>query len=508
MLKDARKLQEGEVLEADVCIAGGGAAGITIARALRDSGLQVLLLEAGGGEPNDKHQALYKGEYEGVGSMTLDGHRVRAWGGSTNWWAGWCRPLEPEDFEARDWMPGSGWPFGLDELMPYYQRALEDIQIGAFEWDAPAVADRVGHTLPSFREEGAKTVYYQYSPPTRFGDRYKSELVDAESVEVYLHANVSNIELSSGGGEVKGFACKTLEGNSFRATADQYVVAMGGIETPRMLLASNDVQKNGIGNEHDHLGRNFMEHPHVYGGAYIVTKSPEALKDFPPKTDVQTVDEQHPEGKQARIRYALAVSREAREAEQIGSLAATVKKVDPSKKSGSTGPLGPGKLFDSVLSGGEKHMYSLDIRAEQRPLENSRITLTDEEDALGIPKLRLEWRASEFDMTSIKRNLQYIGAELGRLGIGRIWMPLDEEGRYTPPDIRGGCHHMGTTRMSEAPEDGVVDPECRVHGVDNLFVGGSSVFPTAGFANPTFTIVALARRIADTIVGESPTDDT
>lgn len=498
MLKDATSLDSNETLEADVCIAGAGAAGISLARELRGSGLSVLLLEGGGKERDEDHQELYKGKTGGEAtSSQLKNGRLRQFGGTTGHWSGWCRPLEAIDFEARDWLPRSGWPMSLETLQPFYRRAVDYVEIGASEWDASTIMERDGRELIPFEETNAASALYQFSPPTRFGDTYRDDLVEADNVEVHLHANVVNIALDPNGNAVDHLDCKTLKGNEFTAEADTFVVAMGGLETPRMLLASNDRKSDGIGNEHDHLGRYFMEHVHLYGGALLVTRGDTDLSIYRGRKTATTVDSDRPNGRETDVEVGFATSPEVRRRDQLQAMSVMVRRGGIEEK-GDVDPIPATQIRDGLISTDDASLFELDIRAEQRPLSRSRVTLADDEDALGVPRMKLTWHVDEADFQSIERSLQHIAAAFGELGLGRIWWPEDAERVWTEK-LLGGHHHMGTTRMSERPEDGVVDPDCKVHGVDNLYVAGSSVYPTVGYGNPTLTLVALAIRLADHI---------
>jgi choline dehydrogenase-like flavoprotein len=142
-------------------------------------------------------------------------------------------------------------------------------------------------------------------------------------------------------------------------------------------------------------------------------------------------------------------------------------------------------------------------RIDPAPNPASRITLSDERDALGQRRAQLDWRLDSLDKHSVNRTLEIMGAALGRAGLGRLQIVSDDDTTW-PEDIRGGWHHMGTTRMSDDPKQGVVDKHCQVHGISNLFVAGSSVFPTAGSGTPTMTLVSLALRLADRIKERMP----
>jgi choline dehydrogenase-like flavoprotein len=270
MLLDARQIADGDVLEADVALIGAGAAGITMARELASFGHDVLLLESGGFDPEGPTFDLYRGEMDATLELFQERYlftsRQRFFGGTTNHWGGMCRPLDPIDFEARSWIPDSGWPFDRESLESFYRRACEVLQIAPM--DAPPPGEP---NLFSDPEGELTTRWFHQSPPTRFGQQYRQELVDSEQVQLVLQANVLRIALGEAGTAVTGLDVGTLSGRRFRARAKQYVLATGGIENARLLLLSNDVQKNGLGNDHDVVGRSFADHPHVRAGNLFFT---------------------------------------------------------------------------------------------------------------------------------------------------------------------------------------------------------------------------------------------
>ncbi len=499
MFEDARDLGDGAILQADVCVAGAGAAGITLARGLRDQGLRVILLESGGLDLDAATQDLYSGSAVGTAPIDLTGCRARFFGGSTHWWAGWCRALDEDIFEARDWVPRSGWPITRQDLLPHYRQAHESCQIGAFEYDPDAVSERLGRPVLPFEPELAANVIYQYSPPSNFGAIYRTELNNADDINVILNANLVNIALSEDGASVARFECATLDGTRFSVQADRYVMALGGIETPRMLLASNTQESAGVGNSSDMVGRCFMEHPHFYRGGFLLLPETVDMSLYTSRHDVMTRDGDVE--RQARVVAALGLSPALRRQHGLMALAATVSRGDFNASADVIGPLAR-QVGELVKPGGGFALYSLDLRVEQAPNPDSRITLTEARDALGIPRIELNWLIQDEDKESVRRTLELIGAGLGKTGQGRLWMPLDNEGRYDPPFTNEGCHHMGTTRMSADPSEGVVDANLKVHDTDNLYIASCSVFPCGGFANPTLTIVALAHRLAQHLAQE------
>ena len=486
MLLDANDLTSGETLTADICIAGAGAAGITLALALRDAGLDVILLESGALEDDANTQALYRGTMTGIDTWQLDDHRWRLFGGSTSRWAGWCRPMHPFDFERRPYIEKSGWPISYADLEPYYPLAHERVELADFIYDVDTIQAASGR--PALESPGGRlrTEIYQYSPPTRFGLKYRPDLEAAENVRVYLHANVRNIDLGSSHDEVRRFECVTLQGIRFNVEARAFVLALGGIENPRLLLASNTQVPAGVANSSDAVGRYFMEHPHYLGVCIWVMARPTDLSFY----EFHDID--LPNGR-VRVRAMLALAPELLESEGLIDFSASIAEtvVEP----GDTGPIDAEQVRSLLRDREEERVYLLNVRTEQRPFRDSRITLrSGDVDSLGMPRVELNWQLHPDDTRNMRRAMEFVGAELAAAGHGRLWTSTkdDELSWVTNP----GGHHMGTVRMSSDPEEGVVDANCRCHDVENLYIAGSAVFTTGAAPNPTLTIVALAERLA------------
>ncbi|AKF07867.1 GMC oxidoreductase [Sandaracinus amylolyticus] len=478
-IRDARSLEEGTALSADVCIVGAGAAGITIALELLGRGRSVLLLESGAMDLEPSIQALYDGTMSGIRTFRLDDHRWRHFGGSTNRWAGWCMPLLAEDFTPRDHVPLSGWPIALEDLAPYYERAQELAQIGD-RWDAERLAGAAGRALLPAPGGHLATRVFRYSPPTRFGRTYRPLLEDSAQTDVLMHANLVGIEVD--GARVSRLACAALGGPRFSVEAGAYVLAMGGLENARMLLASD------VANGSDWVGRCFMEHPHLYDSAAWLELGHADVGFYADTHGTEAGDE---------VRGALALSREVREAEGLLDFTITLREQDVGAETGEVIAPDVARLW---RGSGDARLFRMTLRAEQSPYEESRVTLRDDVDALGVPRLDLRWQVRDDDLRAYRRAMEVLGRELGAAGLGRVWTPRDAEGRFAD-EIAPGGHHMGTTRMSADSAKGVVDADCRCHEVEDLYVAGSSVFTTGGSANPTLTIVALAARLADHLAG-------
>jgi choline dehydrogenase-like flavoprotein len=508
---DARTLPGNQKLEADLCIVGAGPAGVVLAIALAGEGRRIALVESGGYEADAMTQALNEGESIGL-SYRISESRLRYLGGSGNHWAGNCRPLSARNFAERDWIPHSGWPFGLSELNPYYVKArrlcgtaqhgsgiAEIIAAGGFPvpWSAPL-----------------ETAIWQVSPVKCFGERFRLELANAPGITVLLNANLTQLVCNEDGRSIASARFSTLTGISFAITARNYVLACGGIENPRLLLAmASEQHPGGLGNEHDLVGRFFTEHPEIRVGALIY--------NHPIPTGIDHVVSNSAEVFAEGFRVDDEFQCSARIADVAFWPLRTADATNSIDLASEFGPLI--QNLSSRLAGripiGPRAYSILTISFEQAPNPNSRVTLAEARDVLGMRRLRLDWRLNDLDGLTFASALKLIGRETGRQRIGRFWLrppfrglDLDrpESIRFdipilAPPsvhnqldtELRWGCHHMGTTRMHVDPRYGVVDEHARVHGLCNLYIAGSSVFPSAGLSNPTLTILALVFRLAD-----------
>ncbi len=506
VLVDASELERDAVVEADVCVVGAGAAGIALALALRDRGVEVVLLEGGGLELEAGSQALCEAAQEGIETDPLHLNRLRVFGGTTGHWGGYCFPLEASDFEARPWVPYSGWPFSRRELDPHYEAAhrllgLESIDYDYRRWlTAEQARDGVGLDGPVLRNY----VIQVSVPAIRMGAAYRDTLQADRRVRVVLHANALEIEGNQTASEVTGVRASTLTGHRIRARAQRYVLAVGAVENARLLLASSSVQREGLGNGRDLVGRFFMQHPQIVQALWA--------------HEVGAGADLGRTGSARHIGIATRITPEVSRRERMldyhflllgeggphreGVLAPVLEAVDQLRAVYSERTLERAvagfvaSLSAGVSRRGAGSLSPIGERVEQAPNPDSRIRLGEQRDALGMRRVVMDWRLGELDLHTLARGRALLAQELGRLGLGRLrdWPP-----GYDPRSsgfLHGGHHHFGTTRMHDDPSQGVVDRNARVHGVANLYVAGGSVFPTSGFANPTLTIVALALRLA------------
>jgi len=512
-------------LHADVCIVGAGAAGIALARELIGSGLRVVLIESGDFRYRHRTQFLYLGRNTGKRNFSTVFSRFRVFGGSTTRWGGQCRPLDPIDFEHREAIPYSGWPFDFAHIEPFYRRAQVVCNLGPFEYERETWSADLSRPV-SGADESLTTKVYQFSYPANFSDAYRRELECAADVQVQLNANLVEIILQDHGNQVDHLVLATLNGHKISLQAKAYVLACGGIENVRLLLASNRVTNTGIGNAHDLVGRFFMDHPYFFPG-YFKPKSP----DF--KVDDFVIKDYAKVGREQRSHLALSLDEETRRREGLNGAALYLVRRDKYKTQPeymSRGGLALNHLIDVLrhresptsvsatdfadLLGGfgdaaktlgrqlgslahRQMVPGMRVALEVTPCRNSRVVLNDQKDRFGMPRVDVHWQLNERDRLGYYRFLDVLRHEFSKRELGEFITHDSVDASGWPLAMTGGKHHMGTTRMHVDPKQGVVDPDCRVHGVGNLFIAGSSVFPTGGYANPTLTIVALAIRLAD-----------
>ncbi len=271
VIVDAQEIPAESVLETDLCIVGCGAAGITIARELAGSSVGVVVLESGGLDFDAATNDLDAGANIGLPYFPLEGARLRYFGGSTNHWGGVCRPLTDVDFEPRDWIPGSGWPITRADLDPYYPRAATISGLSVADWSIDRWSEDSAFPVWPLSGDPIESVVVQVVEGRRrsFADRYRADLDNATNVTVHLNANAIAIDTDPSGAHVERVRAGTLAGGRFAVTAQRYVIATGGIENARLLLASDGVRPEGVGNDRDQVGRYFMEHPRFRGGLML-----------------------------------------------------------------------------------------------------------------------------------------------------------------------------------------------------------------------------------------------
>ena len=489
MIIDGRRARGELPTDFDVCVVGSGPAGMSVAGSLAERGLRVGVIEGGGARATLRGQRRLVDVPTGTPYWNLAAVRTRMIGGSGNRWGGISRPLDPLDFAERSWVEGSGWPIGFADLAGHFRRAAEVLALPPEE---PAASPADEPTTSSFT-----VANYRLSPRLRFADGLEST-----SATVLSNLEVATLRLHPHSNRIVSLEACATGGRRHEITARRFVLAAGGIENARLLLASPGRDGVELGNEHDVVGRYFMEHLHapvaeiVPAGAlsswhsYSIDGWPRLVRSIVPTEQLQSDRKLlnaslsigplgyvgHPPFADRDYRLGFAIDR------AFTALAA--RGITPKLPRRRRRP--SGDLAKLVV-----------YRGEQPPQRDNRVVLGERRDEFGRRLPHLNWTVGPREAANVDAVLGAFREAVTENGWGELGPQL--------PDWRekiiGGPHHMGTTRMSGDPRTGVVDSDCRVHSVENLYVAGSSVFTTGGHANPTMTIVALALRLADHLAG-------
>jgi choline dehydrogenase-like flavoprotein len=540
MIIDARSLSPEETLETHVCIIGSGPAGMTLAREFANQNFQVCLLESGGFEFDPEIQSLSDGTAIGDPYPAVSSTRLRQFGGTSHTWEGQngyqeygfrCLPLSEIDFEQRDWLPYSGWPFTKAHLDPFYERAHQVCQIGAYAYNVEAWEDKRAMGLP-FVSDRVTTSMSQYAGRYPFTEQYREELKQTPNITTILYATAIELVTDEANKTVTRIRIAVSPQKQLWLTAKIFIVATGGMENARLLLASNQQQPAGLGNQHDLVGRFFMDRP-ILRCTLIPYRhqllEQTALYDIYRTKGVPVMARVHLTEDLMRREHILnngaqlfprplPHQREATLA--LRSLVSSIRDRQPIHDGlkllsvalrGSDYLIAAGfwaairqlptlKRGDWSYLPYEKQRFSqfeVFYQIEQAPDPNNRVRLSAQRDRLGQQKVELHWRLNPIDIQNAIRVQEIWAEEFDRAGLGELQFARNrKDWQVENPAMH---HHMGATRMHIDPQQGVVDANCKVHNISNLFIAGSSVFPTSGYANPTLTIVALALRLADHI---------
>lgn len=523
-------LERGEGLPdfaADVCIVGAGAAGIVLAAELVRQGRRVQLLESGGAETEAAVQALNACVYVGQPHQGANIGRFRALGGTTTVWGGQVLELNEEDFAARPWIPGSGWPFSKDDLRAYYSRAFDAEHLSQAAGTDAEVWRQMNQAPP---EMGDSLIPYftRWCPEPNFARLYRETLA-SPNLCVVLHATATAMLLDGDSSRIRGIRCTALAGQERTFCAARYVLCLGTIESVRFLMQPLPGIQTSPWDQSRLLGRHFQSHID-YNAARVSADDAGRLRRWFANAYLHGY-KYHP-----KFRLAPAVQQE----EQILSIAGSITCINPAeqelrrvkllarnlvRRRGSETKWKdlPGVLRQLPTMVRLAYGYRLQHRAywpkesrfwlrvhcEQEPLSQSRITLLDDRDAVGMFFARLDWRVSGLEWKTIRSFTRRVQRSFAALGEASVAMQpeLELEEGFRDVTFDNSHHHMGGARMSEDSTEGVVDSNLRLHGVENAYVCSAAVFPSAGFSNPTHTLLALAIRLADHLTTRSPEGD-
>src|SRR3954454_5125098 len=521
--------------------------GIVTAVEVAREGFDVLVVESGGTRFRQDAQSLGDpAELDRAHHSDLSVSTRRQLGGASVLWGGRCVPYDPADFDQREFADNLRWPVSYDEVARWFPPACDWLRCGPPLFVAGEVPELRGRTLVPGLPDGDVTTsaLERWSLPVNFGRHHAAALRDSTRLRVVT--GLTCVEISCDDGErVASLETRTLDGRAVRVRARKYVVACGGLETTRLLMASDRQHPGGIGNHSGHLGRWYMAH--------VDGRIARARFTTPPQETIYGY-EQDAEGVFLRRRFAF--SREHLREHDLPNFAAWLvnpELADPSHASPVlslayltlVSPLGsmvaseqfrnnltlrvrPGSRRAHVRNVarapgtaarfavdrlGERvrrrrrppgyfvyspaNTYPLHYHAEQAPSADSRVTLAEETDPLGMRRLSVDLRFTQRDVDGVIRAHRHIDEYLRAHDVGRLEYLTDDLEASVRVQANGGRHQLGTTRMSERSEDGVVDGNLAVHGFDDLFVASSSTFPTSGQAGPMLTGVAFALRPAD-----------
>jgi len=514
---DLRRADHALEIRANLCLIGSGPAGLTIARELRHSGLSVLIVESGG----LAEEVPSLSEIENVGEWrSIDQQRVRnrIFGGTSHTWSGRCAPLDAIDYEARPWLPSSGWPIGPDEMAPYVRRAAGYLRIDPdFTTEHPRPVPG-----PPFDDGVLKDISFQFSEDnvlrgefTRFGPRFLA--ASAPNTTVLVHASVTHLTTNADGSRIEAVEVGNREGKHATVRADAVVLAAGGIENARLLLCSNRIMPNGVGNAHDVVGRFLMDHPRCNLGNFDLKQARPVWDRFGYyRASVRRGTHLFIDGvglseaaqrEQHLLNCSAWLDDERAPDDPLEAAERLVKRQSRNWVGDCREVLSQPKLVARAVQDRLVHrkvtLHKLQrlgflCIVEQVPDPDSRIRLGQRRDVLGLPMPLIDWRIGELERITAARLGHAVEAEFKRVGLPPPqlvdWI---RHHRYDEAQFFDVAHPIAATRMASDPRQGVVDRDCAVHGVEGLFVAGSSVFPTAGHANPTLMIVAFAARLAD-----------
>ena len=505
---------------ADICVIGAGTAGLTLVRELLGSGYTVVVLESGGTTVEEETQKLYACTVTGLPHRGYLQGRFRTLGGTSTRWGGQLLPLTALDLDHREWIGAGAWPLSYAELQDYYRRVERLFGVDEDPYEPGAVnrwlCAGTGFDTSHF------TARYAKWPP--FARRNLARLVgkdcaESRAVEVVLHANVTELSLNADGTRVVSVKARTLDGASIDVKAKHVVVATGTLETIRLLLASSGVAVGGIGNHSGHLGKNFQDHLSLRAAELF----PRSIRNFEHRFAPFFIEGTM---RTARLELSANMQRDGKLLSCFGQvlfetpdesgfaeLREGLRRFQarrnpwPSLK-GWTNilrdipnmcRLGAVRFLKQRVAYPDNARFHLQVDVEQCPNVESTVSLGPARDALGMPMLTLNWRIKSLEKRTMQEYVRLFRHEWERLDLGdaRWNQKLFQDGDRWLEDVIDVYHQTGGTAMSEHPSGGVADPQLRVHGVDNLFLASCSVFPSAGSANPTFTLLALTVRLAD-----------
>ncbi len=561
MIIGMNEVQDGQEFRAELAVVGGGPAGIVTALEAARRGIDVVLLETGGKTYDPALQKLTEAaEWDRELHAPLSLAVRRQLGGTSVIWGGRCVPYDPIDFQARPNVPNAHWPVGYEDIEPYFARAGEWMRCGRPVFDLRDIPHLSPELVPGLIDGHVRTTNLErWSLPTDFGKVYHKELRRSSALRVVLGLTCVGIECPPGSRRAERLSCRTSTGKSVTVRAEHFVVAAGGLESTRLLMNSKSPAGGQLGNHSGHLGRWYMAHlegvvaeivfstppkatsfryERDVDGVYVrrrITFTPEFLQQerlpniagwlanpelpnaghsnaqlsftylalmsplgplFAPDAQRLSLSGTHIPG----APYGM-VERSPHRAHVRNLLKHPVETAKFVADFGVKRVLARGRKAPGFFVYSPTNRYPFQYHAEHLPSWDSKVTLSRSVDSLGMRQLSVDIRFSDADVDGVVRAHEHWDAHLRKVGVGRLEFQQDDPHVVIRGRSGGGFHQVGTTRMASNANDGVVDPNLRVHGVHNVHVASSSTFVTSGQANSTFMVVVFAVRLADHISG-------
>lgn len=550
MIRAGETLDDGGTTRAEVAIVGAGAVGVALAVRLSGRAGHIVLVEAGGTrfKPAD-NLSFFKAEHiDDTRCGPTELNRRRMLGGTTSIWGGRCIPLDPEDFSTA---PGRlGWPIAFAEYRAYLADALDYLDAGAAEFSAVAALRDNHARLALAPSDLAVDRIERYSKPTDVWRKWRSRLIRSRDVTVIYGAACTEVLTNDGGTRAAALELRTVSNRRHTIATETIVLACGGLETPRLLLASRSTRSCGLGNERDLVGRFYMTHlvssaenvgclrfaapdmarafgfsrtvDGIYGRRMILLSAEARRRENlpnivfrPSRPPIDDASHRDPVLSAMFLARTLLVPPEyARSLTRKFGGVPTWRAWRQHGRNAIAGipaltRFGANWLWRRVLAthklpsvflyraDGE---YSLEFNAEQMPNRDSRVTLGRDIDRLGVPRLMVQWRFRDSELDGICRAYRVLSSAVAGSGFGEVRLDSPLRDSVQRALVAQGGHHIGTARMGPDASAGVANSNGEVWDCPGLFLAGTAIFPTSGFANPTLTAVALALRLAEHLV--------
>ena len=521
MLVDIKEINDSQTFQADVCILGGGVAGIVLANELSSNNRSIIVLDSGSESYEQQTQDLYKAESKPDIFPSPSVSRLRFLGGSSNHWENSVERFDPIDFKKREWIPHSGWPINYEQVEKYYPSAEQYCGVGKEGFDLKHWEDKLNFKDVFSDSEILDTaISKSASPPTRFFQKYGKKLINESSIKVLKNANVTDIDFDNEKQSISSVTFRSFNKPECKVKAKIFIMCFGGIENARMLLTFNEKYNNNLGNQFDNVGRYFMEHPTIRAAHFY------PLRNKLDKIYSGILDGSHYIHGRFKLKESTLYKhrtnnlrlyfREKSRLDLSHGISSSHIITDSLKKKEIPDDFGTHlvnvikdidlisdtflrKKFDtSIIDDADEFSgYQIVSMIEQTPDANNRITLGNTRDALNIKKLKIDFRITKTDKENAWRSLELLSKDPTLQSFGRIRLLKKRESRIWTSQLGFGHHHMGTTRMSHTIKNGVVDPSSKIFGTKNFYIAGCSVFPTGGHVPPTLTIIAMAIKLAD-----------